>query len=259
MDGYRGFAVILARLMYFRQMDAVSLSAISGIPEADLHQLLSGEPPLPSHLHNLSSAFGLHAADIYVFANVPVPEVLAPQDPAAEPAVVRLIAITMTLPPELRTHVHRLVEEAPQESRGAFEPQRSYDPEAAGYGALLINLCGNRNLHSLPAIAKTLAMLTEERVYLASTTISAIGRGRTPVTSKLIAGFATILGVSTHTLAAIIGFESADLTLAPDPLTAELSDLLWKCRRLTAAQVESVYGEARAILASKSDGSAATR
>ncbi|MGW7381718.1 hypothetical protein [Streptomyces sp. NPDC054794] len=37
-------------------------------------------------------------------------------------------------------------------------------------------LCGNRNLHSLTAAVKTLALLTDGRVYLAASTISGIGR-----------------------------------------------------------------------------------
>ena len=250
MSGYPGFGVILARLMNRRKMDAASLSAASGVSEADLHRLLSGEPPLPSHLLGLSAAFGLHIADLYVIADVPVPEVFAPQDPTAESEAVRLIEITMALPYDQRARVRRLVEEAPQEPREPSGPVRSYDQREAGPGALLVNLCGNRNLHSLPATAKTLALLTEERVYLASSTISAIGRGRAPLTSKLIFGFATILGISTGDLATVAGLESVEPPLPQDSPAAELAGLLWDCRRLTAVQVKAVRDEAKLMLLS---------
>jgi len=250
MGRYPGFGVILSRLMNHRRMGAASLSAASGLQETDLQQLLSGEPPLHSHLVGLSSAFGLHVADFYVIADIPVPEALAPQDPKAESGAVSLIEITMALPSDQRVRVRRLVEEAPQEPRELSDTVRSYDQQEAGSGALLVNLCCNRNLHSLPATAKTLALLTEGRVYLASSTISAIGRGRAPLTSKLIAGFATILGISTGDLAAIAGLESVESPLPEHSLAAELAGLLWNCRRLTVAQVKSVCDEAKLMLLS---------
>jgi hypothetical protein len=248
MDRYPGFGVILARLMNHRELDAASLSAVSGFPEAGLHRLLAGEPPLPSHLLGFSAAFGLHVADLYVIADVPVPEALAPQDPKAESGAVRLIEITMALPSDQRARVGRLVEEAPQESRQPSDPVRSYDQQEAGSGALLVNLCGNRNLHSLPATAKTLALLTDGRVYLASATINAIGSGRAPLTSQLIAGFAAILGIPAGVLAAIAGLESVESPLPQGSLAAELAGLLWNCRRLTVAQVKSVCDEAKLML-----------
>lgn len=256
MGKYPSFGVILTRLMNHRQMDVASLSAVSGLPEASLHQLLSGEPPLPSHLLGLSSAFGLHLVDLYVIADVPVPEALAPQDPAAESETVRLIGIVKALPSGQRARIRRLVREAPQEPREPSGPVRSYGQQDGGSGALLINLCGNRNLRTLPATAGTLMRLTEERVYLASSTINSIGRGRVPLTSKLIAGFATILGISTGDLAAITGVESVESPLPQDSPAAELAGLLWDCRRLTMAQVKSICDEAKLMLLSVSDDSA---
>jgi hypothetical protein len=247
MDGYPGFGVVLTRLMKYFQMDVASLSVVSGISEADFHRLCSGGVPLSSHLLGLSAAFGLHAADIYVIADVSVPEELSPQDVAAEPMVVRLVEIVMDLLPEQRLHVRRLVEDASQEPRVSVASSRSYDQREAGFGALLINLCGNRNLHSLPATAKSLALLTDGQVYLASSTISAIGRGRAPVTSKLVAGFAVTLGIPVGVLAAIIGCEPAGLSVALESTATELADLLWNCRRLTATQAAAIYDEAKSM------------
>lgn len=244
-SGYPDFGVIMTRLMNHRRLDGASLCAASGIAEADLERLLSGRPPSAPQLEGLSSAFGLHLADLYVIADVPVPEALAPLDPAAESGAVKLVEITMGLPAQDRDRVRRLVEGAPQESREPSGPVRSYNQQEAGFGAMLVNLCGNRNLHTLPATAKTLALLTDGRVYLASSTISSIGRGRVPLTPKLMAGFATVLGIPVGDLAAMTGLESAEPPPPQDSLSAELAELLWSCRRLTLSQLKSICDEAR--------------
>lgn len=150
-----------------------------------------------------------HADDLYVIADVPAPEARIPWDPAAGSGIASLVKITMVLPSDHRARVHRLVDQLPHELRDPPSlPPRTYDQHQSGFGAMLANLlCGNRNLHSLTAAAKTLALLTDGRVYLAASTISGIGRGRVPLTPDLVTGFATALGISAGDLAAIIGVE----------------------------------------------------
>jgi hypothetical protein len=207
-------------------------------------------PPLASQLEDLAAALGFHVADLYVIADVPVPEALTHWDPAAGSGIVHLVQTTMALQPDRRTAVHRMVDQLPRELRdGQSDPPRTYDQQNAGFGAMLANLlCGNRNLHSLTAAAKALGLLTDGRVYLAASTISGIGRGRVPLTPDLVAGFAITLGISVGDLAAITGVEMPEPPWPDDLLADEMAGLLWKCRRLTATQVGRVHDEAKSML-----------
>ncbi|MER6424087.1 hypothetical protein [Streptomyces sp. NPDC001137] len=250
MANQPGFGVILTRLMNYRRMDVSWLSSASGIPEAELRTVLSGTPPLASQLDGLASPLGFHATDLHVIADVPVPEALTPRDPAAGAAIAELVQITQALPSDQRVHVHRRVDQLPLEPvERPSAPPFIYEQHATGFGAMLANLlCGNRNLRSLTAAAKTLAVVTEGRVYLAASTISGIGRGRVPLTPDLVAGFATALGIPAGDLAAVTGVEVREASGLDDALAAEMAGLLWNCRRLTTAQVVGVRDEAELML-----------
>ena len=250
---------MLTRLLKHRRTDLTWLSSTSGVTETELRSLVSGTPPQASQLDGLAAAFRLHAADLCVIAGIAAPEPLTPRDSAAGAAVVGLIRITMALPSNQRAQVNRFVQQLPSEleERPCVTPL-IYDPHSAGLGATLANLlCTNRNLHSLAATAKTLAVLTEGRVYLAASTISGIGRGRVPLTANLVAGFATALGIPRGDLAAITGFELAEPSRSDDPLPAETAALLWSCRRLTAVQVGRVRDEAESMLVPVPEGAPA--
>ncbi|WP_262061179.1 hypothetical protein [Streptomyces sp. STR69] len=255
MASHPGFGVLLARLLKHRRTDVAWLSSASGIPETELRSVVSGTPPLASQLDNLAPALGFHAVDLYAIADVSAPESLTPQDPAAGSVVADLVRITMALPSDQRANVHQLVDQLPLELKG--RPSASpftYDQHKAGSGAMLANLlCGNRNLRSLTAAAKILAILTEGRVYLAASTISGIGRGRVPLTSDQVEAFATALGIPAGDLAAITGVELREPSRPDDPLAAEMAGLLWNCRRLTTAQVGLVRDEAESMLVAVPD------
>jgi hypothetical protein len=212
-------------------------------------------PPPASQLDSLAPALGFHAADLYVIADVPAPEARTPRDAAAGSEIANLVKITMALPSDLRAHIHWLVDQLSHELRDPpSHPPRAYDQHEAGFGAMLANLlCGNRNLYSLTAAAKTLALLTDGRVFLAASTISGIGRGRVPLTPDLVTGFATTLGISAGDLAAITGVELPEPSRPDDPLAAEMAGLLSNCRHLTAAQAERVCDKAKAMLVAVPD------
>lgn len=255
MVNHPGFGVLLTRLLNHRRTDVAWLSSASGISESELRAVVAGTPPLASQLDGLAPVLGFHAADLYVIADVPVPEALAPRDPTAGSAVVALLRVTMALPSDQRTHIHRLVDQLPQElkERPSDRPPL-YDQHKWGFGAMLANLlCGNRNLHSLTSAARILSLLTEGRVFLAASTVSGIGRGRAPLTPERVAGFAAALGVPTGDLAALTGVEVPEPSPPEDPLVAEMAGLLWNCRRLTAAQAERVRDEAESMLVAVPD------
>ncbi|MFI7298952.1 hypothetical protein [Streptomyces sp. NPDC050121] len=258
MANHPGFGVILTRLMNYRRMDVAWLSSASGIPETELRSVVSGAPPPASQLDGLALALGFHAADLYVIADIPVPEALTPRDPAAGSAIAHIVQATLALPSDQRVHVHQLIEQMPldREERPSAPPF-IHDQHEAGFGAMIANLlCSNRNLQSPTAAAKILALLTEGRVYLAASTISGIGRGRVPLTPKLVVGFATALGIPAGDLAAITGVDLPEPPPPDNPLAAEMAGLLWNCRRLTTTQVGHVRDEARSMLAAISDDAA---
>ncbi|MGI5457127.1 hypothetical protein ACQEWB_28985 [Streptomyces sp. CA-249302] len=250
MTGHPGFGELLARLLNHRRKDVAWLFSTSGVPETELRAVVSGTPPRAFQLDALASALGLHAADLHVIADAPAPEPLTPRDPAAGAEVVQLVQVSMALPSHQRANVQRLVDEQPpeREEHPCASPL-SYDQHAAGFGAMLANLlCANRNLHSVTAAAKILALLTEGRVYRSAATISGIGRGRVPLTPDLVAGFATALGIPVGVLATITGVELRDVPRPGDELAAEMAGLLWNCRRLTTTQVERVRDAAESML-----------
>ena len=244
------FGVVLARLLNHRRVDVAWLSSATSISESELRSVVSGVPPLASQLHVLAPALGFHVDDIHVIAGVPLPESRTCQRPAAGSGIAGLVKITMALPSDLRNRIHCLIDQLPSEPEDCTsEPLRTYDQAELGFGAILVNLlCGNRNLHSVTAAAKTLAVVTSGRLFLAASTIHGIGRGRVPLTPTLVTGFATTLGIAADDLAAMTGTGLPDPPWPDDPLAAEMAEMLWKCRHLTAAQIESVYAEAESML-----------
>ncbi|MGW2822727.1 hypothetical protein ACWC24_17260 [Streptomyces sp. NPDC001443] len=250
MANYPDFGALLTRLLEHRGVDFAWLADASGIPETELRSVVSGTPPPAAQLDDLASALGFHAIDLHVIAAIPRPESFAPRDPAVGSAIADLIHITMALPADQRTRIQRIVDQLPQEreERPSGSPYM-YDQQEAGFGAMLANLlCGNRNLRSLTGAAKTVALLTEGRVYLAASTISGIGRGRVPLTPDLVAGFESVLGIPPGDLAAIVGVALPEPSRPDDPRAAEMARLLWSCRSLNASQVQCMRDEAESML-----------
>jgi hypothetical protein len=246
------FGVLLTRLLKHWGTSIAWLSTSSGVAESEVRSLIDGAVPDESQLHALAPALGLHAADLFVIADVPLPEALTPLDRAAGDVISNLVHIMMALPSDQRLRIHRLVGQLPQQSRPRNEPTRAlrtYDQREAGFGAMLVSmLCGNRNLHAPGNAAKTVAMLTRGRMYLSAATYPMIGYGRARLHSDWVVGFATTLSIPAGDLAALTGIESPDEPLRDDPLASEMAELIWDFRRLSAAQAKHVLDEARAML-----------
>ena len=257
MVKHSGFGFALARLLSRRGKDAAWLSSESGIPERELGSVISGASPQRWMLDAMAVALGFRAADLYVMAGVQISESATPSDPSAGSKIVSLIQVMMALPLEQRSRVHSLVNELAQEYPDRWSDLQTPYSQHAGFGAMLANmLCGNRNLRSLTAAAKALALMTNGRIYLAASTVSGIGRGRVPLTSDLVEGFAITLGISVGDLAAITGVDPPGLKRPEDPLAAEMAEVLWNCRHLTDAQAEHLRSQAEAMLVPVPDGAA---
>ena len=72
-ERYPSFGAVLTRLLAHRRTNTSDLSAVFGIPEADLASVVSGLSPRAWHLDALAPALGIHTADLYVIEDVPVP------------------------------------------------------------------------------------------------------------------------------------------------------------------------------------------
>jgi hypothetical protein len=250
MADHLGFGVLLTRLLDYRQTDIAWLASASGILESELRSVADGAPPSASQLDGLAAALGFHTADLFVIAGLPVPESLQPCEPAAGSGLEALIHVALALPADQRTRIRETVEHLPQLPRiHPADPPRTYYRRDGSSGSMLVTmLCANRNLHSPVAAAKTLALLTRGRMYLAASTIHSIAGGRAPLRPTWLAGFATTLGIPAADLAAITGTDLSEPPLPDDPPAAEMAELLWDCRRLTASQIERVRAEAEAML-----------
>ncbi|WP_067830311.1 hypothetical protein [Actinomadura kijaniata] len=251
-----GFGVRLTRLLNHRQTDVAWLASASGISESELRSVADGAPPSAAQLGNLAAALGFHTADLLVIAGLPVPEPLQPCEPAAGHELADLIHVAMALPAEQRTHIHQTVQQLPQlpRIRPADPPRADYRQDGGIGGMLVTMLCANRNLHSLSAATETLTRLTRGRMYLAASSLARIAAGlRSPLKPTWLHGFAIALGIPAADLAVITGIDLSEPPPPEDPLAAEMAQLLWNCRRLTASQIQHLHAEAKATLVAVPD------
>ncbi|MDI1466302.1 helix-turn-helix transcriptional regulator [Catellatospora sp. KI3] len=70
-----GFGALLSCLMANRNLSAPGLAAITGLPEATLARLLSGDrPPAPDQLTALAEALDLRVDDLFALSGTALPE-----------------------------------------------------------------------------------------------------------------------------------------------------------------------------------------
>lgn len=240
-----GFDVLLARLLGHRKLDIGDLSQAAGVPEPELQAVIDGAVSSPPLLRRLAPPLDLHTADLFVIAGVATPDDLTPLDAEAGLHIPGLARRALHLPPERRDRLRRLVRSLPQEERTEPVPApRAYEQYPPGFGGLLVGMLHNRNLR-WTAAAKTLLCLTG--IYLAASTIGAIGRGRKELSPELLTGLATVLGIPADDLAALTGIELPEGTPPQNPAAAEVAELIWDVRRLTADQLRHVRGQAESM------------
>lgn len=248
MSAYPGFGIVLLRLLEHRGTSAAELAAASGIGAAGLDSVLAGAVPSQTQLHALAPVLGYHVEDLFVIADVPVPEELTPLDPQAGEILPTLTRVLKTLPHEQRLRIRQLVEELPQEPRprGDPSPRRYFSPAEGGWGAVLLTMLrGNRNFCGDTAYA--MLELTSGRMYLSESTYFYFGLGRIPLRPDWVLCISAALGMPADELAAMTGIGLPGEPLENAALISEVADLLRACRGLTAAQVTQVIAEARAL------------
>lgn len=201
--------------------------------------MLDGARPTPSLLRAIAPAFGLHAADVFVIAGVPVPDDLAPLDPAAARSISWLMNVLSRLPAEGRSQLRELVASLPYAERAEGGSPPFYGHPDGSCGSVIMGMLGNRNLN-LSGAAKALGLVTGGRLYLAQSTIAMIGHGRKELTPDLLTGFAVLLDAPADDLFTLAGIDPPGEVEAPGPAAIELARLIWALRRLSAEQVRQV-------------------
>ncbi|GAA2013665.1 hypothetical protein GCM10009839_05570 [Catenulispora yoronensis] len=248
MTAYPGFAVILQRVLEHRGADEDWLADSSGLAPAAVRAVLDGAVPDPEQLHVLAHALGYHVEDLFVLADIPVPVELTPLDPQASGPVNGLVERVDLLPPDQRRTIHALVAGLPQEPRpvpdGRVRPVPSV-AEAGFSAALMTLLIHNRNLGS--RVAYAMACMTHGRMYLARTTYRSMTDRPTQLKPDWILSIAAVVGIPAGDLSAMTGVPLPEEPLRGERRTAELRDLLWNCRRLTADQATQVRDTADAM------------
>lgn len=243
--GYPGFGVLLARWSDHRKVGSGALSSLAGIRETELRAVFEGGDADPSLLRRLAPAMNLHTADLFAIAGVAVPEDLAPLDATAGGLVPQIARHAMCLVPEHRSQLRALVRSLPQESRTHAVPAlRVYERYEPGFGAVLVHMLANRNLDWMGS-ARVLAYVTD--LYWSGATVGAVGHGRKELNQELLARFATVLGMPADDLAALAGIEQPDGTPPRHPAAADVAELIWDVRRLTADQLRHVAEAAESL------------
>nr|WTB31734.1 hypothetical protein OG781_21590 [Streptomyces sp. NBC_00830] len=238
MTKYPGFGVLLAKLFDRRGLEADALAQRGGVPEPELKGVLAGAVPSPSLLRQLEPALGLHAQDVFVIAGATVPDDLAPMDADARKWVPHVVEHAVGLPPERRGELRRLARSLPQHECVQSPPfPQLYDPPAGPSGALLVRMLRYRNLDWM-GMARIFLHLTGR--YWSASTYGIVGAGRKALTPDLVADFGTVLGIPVGDLAALTGTTLSEEPQNPEPVAADMAELIWDLRRLTANQVRHV-------------------
>ncbi|MFI6500336.1 hypothetical protein [Nonomuraea typhae] len=200
--------------------------------------LSPGQPPTEGYLRRLAQQVGMHSYDLFLVANLPVPNDALLFDEEAGHELPALVRGTLALPASGRQRLRECAR-SQLDLRRTMSPrrQRPYEQYPPGFGSLLVRMLALRNL-DWPSAAKV--MLLMSGVYVAAATIGAVGRGVRELDAELLTGFAAVLGVPAVLLESLTGIDPASTATA---VPAEISDtaaLLWDVRQLTAEQVRQV-------------------
>ncbi|MEV0091992.1 hypothetical protein [Streptomyces sp. NPDC050738] len=231
------FGTMLAWLLDHRALDARELAERAESTADDIRAVCAGSIPGPELLRQLAPALGFHAADLFILAGLQVPDDLAPLDAAAGRWGARIVMDAVHLPSAGRQEVLRLIRSLPREKRSSPFSPHQYGNLSDRPGGRLIRMASYRNL-GRSDLAHVLAVLTPS--YLSASTYTVIGADRKELTPRLVADFASLLGVDARELAGLTGVA---LSESPAPAAQEAVDaaaLLWAARGLSTTQAESV-------------------
>ncbi|MGY1498621.1 hypothetical protein ACW4TU_18820 [Streptomyces sp. QTS52] len=231
---YPSFDVLLNRLLDGGDAGAVDPE----LRETVRNLRLADEKPGPDLLNTVADALSLHRPDVFLIAGVAVPDEALPQDDQAGGELPRLVRSALQLPASGTKQLCDYARALPQEPR--TQPHRVphlYQQYPPGFGGLLVRLLALRNLNWIKS-AQVLSLMSG--VHLSASTIGAVGRGKKDLDSDLLAALAVVLGVPAPVLSSLTNLPVKESSPQPSAQTAEVAELLWLVRRLTADQVRQL-------------------
>ncbi|WP_151773826.1 hypothetical protein [Streptomyces abyssomicinicus] len=190
----------------------------AGSTAGEVRAVLAGRHTDERLLRRLADVLGMHAADLFALAGLPVPDDLAPADTAAAEWVPYLVVHAVHLPAARRQEFLAHVRSPPRRDRRPGFAPREPAPHADVPGGRVVGLFRHRNLDR-SGLARTLAVVTP--TYLSPATYGLIGRGRAELTPRLVTDFAALLGMDAGELAVVTGVA---LPAPPPPPAPEAVD-----------------------------------
>jgi hypothetical protein len=233
-----------AWLLDHRDLDVQELADRAGLTAHAVRAVLAGESPDERLLRQLAPALGFHAVDLFILAELAVPDDVAPLDATAANWVARTVTDAVRLPAARRRELLQLIRSLPQEERRSSFTPKPLMPLAGGPGAWVISMLQYRNLNWM-GMAKTLAFATP--TYLSAATYGVIGSGRKELTPRLVTDFAALLGIDARELAALSGVFLREMPPSPSPEAVDAAALPREARQLSADQARHVAELARSL------------
>ncbi|MDG6110273.1 hypothetical protein [Dactylosporangium aurantiacum] len=223
------------------QMRAV-LAYEMDVPGAELAAVVKGSAaPSPNLVRKLAPALGIHTADLFVIAGLPVPDDLVSAWPTSPWDVGSILQHAIRMNADQRSQLEALVRSLPVQPRPGPAPTDDY-PDTPG--ALLLRLLRNRNIR--PYNAKVL-MAVGGGPYVSDSTVAGLGPGRVVITPQYVTAFAHLLGYQPGDVVALTGVGPVVEDAQVHPASVQIAALAWRARRLTSEQLKEVMEAARTI------------
>ncbi len=218
---------------------AAELAREASVSSSELDAVIRGAEPSPALIRQLGPALGIHTADMFVIAGMPVPQDLASAWPTTPWNVGSIVKSAVQMDAEQRRRLHELIQSLPAQPPPQPAPQDAF-PEAPG--ALLLGLLRNRNIR--PYNAYILAALGGGP-HVSDATIAGLGSGHVVITPQYVTAFAHLLGYSPDDMVALAGVGPAVMDAPVHPASREIAVLAWNARRLSSDQIAHVLKAAR--------------
>ncbi|GIF52066.1 hypothetical protein Afe04nite_66050 [Asanoa ferruginea] len=221
------------------QMRAV-LAQDARVPDETLAEVVDdGTTPSPNLVRKLAPALGIHSADLFVFAGLPVPDDLASAWPTSPWNVGSIVGHASRMGTTQRNRLAALVRSMPALPRAGPEPTDDY-PDVPG--ALLLRLLRNRNIRPTARILAEIG----DGPYVSDSTVAMLGRGKVVITARYVTAFAHLLGIAPGDLVALTGVGPVRGDARVHPASTEIAALAWQARRLSSEQLSEVMDAAQA-------------
>ena len=212
------------------------------MPSAELAAVIKdGAAPDPDLVRKLAPALGIHTADLFVIAGLPVPDELASAWPTSPWDVGSIVRHVVRMDADQRRQLEALVKSLPAQPRIGSAPSDDY-PDAPG--ALLLRLLRNRNIR--PYNARILKEIGDGP-YVSDSTVVGLGRGTVVITPQYVTAFAHLLGYPPSEMVALTGIGPVVKDARIHPASVEIAAMAWQARRFSSEQLSAVIAAAQSI------------